>query len=103
MAAVMAISATAQPVSEWRPLSTHLEWDAASVQRVETVIVRATRSDQSYVTSRIELRCAPAELRTLESVTYRPDGSEISRDTTPVAWESIPPNSAVEMLRAAVC
>lgn len=110
--AVAAVPASAQPAPDWRRFGetrgSALEWDAANVERGETLIVtvRLTRpagNRYPYTISRIELRCMPAQLRTLETANYLPDGSVGSRDTVPVAWDDIPPDSLVAGLRAAVC
>ena len=114
MLAAMQPAATT-PAPDWRPLGTvreqyRLAWDAASVQRgPEVVTVRfRTEAAQSPETapravSRLEMRCASATMRVIETITYAPDGSVVRRDEVPAPFESIPAGSFVATIQRAVC
>ncbi len=116
---IIALMLTAQPAAapapDWRPLGIAREryalaWDAASVQRgPEVVTVRfRTEAAQSPETSpramsRLEIRCAAATMRVVETITYASDGSVVRRDTVPQAFEAIPAGSFVATIQHAVC
>ena len=106
-----ATSAAAAP--DWRPIGTHggiaIDWDAASVERGDTVFVRVRSTPPegytpyAYVVTRFELRCAPPEGRAVRTLSYRADHSVVRTDDTPLAFVAIPPGSFFEALRQRVC
>lgn len=114
-ALVLATTQPAPPAPDWQTLGIagerfRLAWDAASVQRgpeVVTVTFRteAAESPESAprAISRLEIRCATATLRVVETITYAPDGTVTRRDTVPAPFESIPPGSHVATIQRAVC
>ena len=116
IALMLAAAQTAPaPPPDWRPLGVvreryRLAWDAASVERgPEVTRVRfRTEAAQSPETapraeSRLEIRCASATMRVVETITYAPDGSVIRRDNVPPAFDTIVAGSFVATVRDAVC
>ena len=115
MLLALLLTAQAAPAPDWRPLGTvrdqyRLAWDAASVEHgAEVVTVRfRTEAAQSPATSprlesRLEIRCAPATMRVVETVTYAPDGSVTRRDTVPAPFEAIGAGSFVAIIQRSVC
>ena len=115
IALMLAAVQPADPAADWRPLGTardrySLAWDAASVERgPEVVTVRfKTESSQSpetspHAISRMEIRCAAATLRVVETVTMNPDGSVARVDSVPQPFEPIPPGSLVAAVQREVC
>jgi len=112
IAASLQSAAPAAP--DWRPLGEVggyvAFWDRASVVRGDVVRLRmrfiippATRRDYAYWISRVELRCATAQVRTVETVNYRPDDSPGTIDNNPVPWEPINPGSLFDRIRREVC
>ncbi len=116
---IIALMLTAQPAAapapDWRPLGIAREryalaWDAASVQRgPEVVTVRfrteAAQSPQAsqHLISRLEIRCAAATMRVVETVTYGVDGSVVRTDTVPPPFQPIPAGSHIAVIQRAVC
>ena len=119
MHTIIALMLAAQPAPatapDWRPLGVvreryRLAWDAASVERgPEVTRVRfRTEAAQSpeaapRAESRLEIRCASATMRVVETITYAPDGSVMRRDTVPPAFDTIVAGSFVATIRDAVC
>ena len=105
----------AAPAPDWRPLGIagerfRLAWDAATVQRGAEVVTVTFRTEAAEspenaprAISRLEIRCATAMLRVVETITYAPDGTVTRRDTVPAPFESIPPGSHVAVIQRAVC
>ena len=105
----------AAPAPDWRPLGSarerfNLFWDAASVQRgPEVVTVRfKTEAIQSpeaspRALSRLEIRCAAATMRVVETITYAPDGTVVRTDRVPQPFDAIPAGSHVAIIQRAVC
>ena len=104
----------AAPGADWRRLGTSRDrtiwYDAARIDRgPEAVTVRfrtelTTAPATSFSTlSRMEIRCAASVARTIETISYAPDGKVIRTDSVPVPFETIPAGSLVEAVRRAVC
>ncbi len=118
---VALLLAAAQPAApapaaapDWRPIGQtrerNLYYDAAGIERGAEVVTVRVRTEliespdaSPRTVSRMEIRCAAAQLRVIETITYRPDGSIIGTDSVPEPFESIPAGSFVEIIHHAVC
>lgn len=100
--------------ADWRPLGSTrgvaIEWDAANVERRETLIVRMRftpptpqPSAYAYAITRVEMRCTPAQAHAIETVNHRADGSPGPIDSVPVPFETIPEGSLFASLHRLVC
>ena len=115
MQMVIALMLAAVQAPDWRPLGTardrySLAWDAASVERGPEVVTVQFRTESLLspetsprAVSRIEIRCAAATMRVVETVTLNPDGSLARRDSVPQSFEPIPSGSFVATIQRAVC
>jgi hypothetical protein len=114
LAAAQPAAPAATPAPDWRLIGTHqdrnLFYDAARIERgPEVVTVRIRNAavlapDTSpYALSRLEIRCTAAQLRVVETISYRPDGTIIRTDSVPQPFESIPSGSFVAIVQHAVC
>lgn len=61
------------------------------------------RGNGHYYLSQGEIDCAARTARILITVTYRSDGSEVSRDTQPVPADPIAPNTLFDQIGERVC
>ncbi|WP_395612246.1 surface-adhesin E family protein [Allosphingosinicella sp.] len=104
----------AAPGADWRRLGTSRDrtiwYDAARIERgPEVVTVRfrtelAQAPETSFSTlSRMEIRCAASEGRTIETISYAADGKVIRTDSVPVPFEAIPAGSLMERVKRAAC
>jgi hypothetical protein len=106
-------AAPAPPQADWRALGTHqngtaFAYDSASIRRdpataLARVTLRATLSSGRYAVSEIEIRCAANETRVTSTQNYAADGTRGRRDDVPVAFETIPSGSFVEVIRNDAC
>ena len=109
-----AMAQPAAPGADWRRLGTSRDrtiwYDAARIDRGPEVVTVRFRTEltqapeTSFSTlSRMEIRCAASVARTIETISYAPDGKVIRTDGVPVPFETIPAGSPVEAVRRAVC
>lgn len=104
----------AAPGAEWRRLGTTRDrtiwYDAARIDRGPEVVTVRFRTEltqapeTSFSTaSRLEVRCAASEARTIETISYAPDGRITRTDSVPVPFSAIPSGSLMEAVKRAVC
>jgi hypothetical protein len=104
----------AAPGADWRRLGTARDrtiwYDAARIDRGPEVVTVRFRTEltqapeTSFSTlSRMEIRCAASEGRTIETISYAADGKVIRTDSVPVPFEAIPAGSLMERVKRAAC
>ena len=115
LAALLAVQAAAPAAAapDWQPLGNNggvtVDWDAAFVERGETTFVRIRSTPPegytryAYVVSRVELRCAAAEGRVVQTLSYGADHAVVRTDDVPQPFVAIPAGSFFEALRQRVC
>ena len=108
-----AAAPTATAAADWQPLGNNggvaVDWDAAYLERGDSTFVRIRSTPPegstryAYAVSRIELRCAAAEGRVVQTLSYGADHNVVRTDDVPQPFVAIPAGSFFDALRQRVC